>query len=630
MTKKTSTTPPNPNIKIRQIKLNPQKIIAWTLIIGLLAASFFGQASKTNTQKVSLSDGLEQIKAGKIDKIEVVGNTLILQTKDGQRLETYKEDRDTVVDLLNSVGVNPDQVNVEVKNLSTAQFIQEALLSFILPTLALFFLFFWMMKQAKGAQQSVFSFGKSKAKLFYKGKQNVTFKDVAGVEEAKKELEEVVDFLKNPKKYQKMGARTPKGVLLVGPPGVGKTLLAKAVAGEAGVPFFSMAGSEFMEMLVGVGAARVRDLFKTAKKHAPAIIFIDEIDAIGRQRGLGITAGHDEREQTLNQILVEMDGFTPNDNVVVIAATNRADLLDPALLRPGRFDRRVFLDMPDIKDRLAILQIHRKGKPFDPNINWHTVAQRTVGFSGADLENMLNEAAILAAQKNKPRITMDEIESAMLKVKMGPERKITQTKEDRLMTAYHEAGHALVAKFTPKAHPVHRVSIVSRGPALGFTEIAPEKDKYSYTKSELLAQIRTMLGGRAAEEIIYNEMTQGAASDIERATEIARQMVVDFGMSELGPIKLSAQYRPVGPGKSLWEKTHISDETQKKVDDQIKKIIQTQYQKAKQILNKKKAILDALAHELVEKETIEAAQLDALIARFQKSSPQPKTKTNQQ
>ncbi|NOY14748.1 MAG: ATP-dependent zinc metalloprotease FtsH [bacterium] len=606
-----------PQVRIRFIKFNPQKLIAWVLIIFLLAVSFIGQAKKTDKEKISLSQALEEIKQSKVKKVEVIGNTLILETKEGKKLETYKEERDTVVDLLASVGIDPGKVNVEIKNLSTAQFIQEALLSFILPTLALFLLFFWMMKQARGAQQSIFSFGKSKAKLFYKGKQDVTFKDVAGVEEAKKELEEVVDFLKNPKKYQKMGARTPKGVLLVGPPGVGKTLLAKAVAGEAGVPFFSMAGSEFMEMLVGVGAARVRDLFRTAKKQAPSIIFIDEIDAIGRQRGLGMTAGHDEREQTLNQILVELDGFTPNDNVVVIAATNRADLLDSALLRPGRFDRRVFLEMPDIADRLAILGIHKRGKPFDENINWHRVAQRTVGFSGADLENMLNEAAILAAQKNRAQITMADIESAMLKVKLGPERKITQTKEDRLMTAYHEGGHALVAKFTPKAYPVHRVSIVSRGMALGFTEITPEKDKYSYTKSELLAQIRTMMGGRAAEELIYDEMTQGAASDIERATQIARQMVVDFGMSDLGPIKLSAQYQPVGPGRSLWEKTTISDETQQKVDEQVKKIIEAEYKKARQILKEKRPILDELAKELVEKETVEGDRLNMIIEKFE-------------
>jgi len=607
--------PANQPVKTKKLPINPQKGAAWLLIILLLVVSIISSSARPVGEKVTLSQALDKVRAGQIKKIEVVGNNLILETTKGDKLETYKEEGDTVFDLLESNNIDPTAVEVEVKNLSTAQFIQEALLTFILPTLALFLLFFWMMKQARGAQQSVFSFGKSRAKLFFKGKQDVTFKDVAGVQEAKKELEEVVDFLKNPKKYQRMGARTPKGVLLIGPPGVGKTLLAKAVAGEAGVPFLSMAGSEFMEMLVGVGAARVRDLFKTAKKQAPSIIFIDEIDAIGRQRGLGLTAGHDEREQTLNQILVELDGFTPNDNVVVIAATNRADLLDSALLRPGRFDRRVILDMPDIEDRLAIIKIHKKGKPFNADINWRKVAERTVGFSGADLENMLNEAAIIAAQRNRSKITNADIQEAMIKVKLGPERKITQTKEDKLLTAYHEGGHALVAKFTPKAHPVHRVSIISRGLALGYTEIAPSKDKYSYTKAELLAQIRTMLGGRAAEEVVYNEMTQGAASDIDRATEIARQMVVDFGMSALGPIRLSAQYKPIGPGKSLWEKTQISDKTQHQVDKAIQDIITSEYQKAKAIIKKHRKLLDELARLLVKKETIDQAQLDKLIAK---------------
>ncbi len=604
--------------KTIKTKINPLKLVIWLIIILFLVLPLIANHSpQQSTQTINLSQALEKIKAGQITKVEVVGNTLLLEDKSNQKYKAYKEDNESIIELLKSVNVSPDQVNLKVVSTSTSQLVQDALLNFILPTLAIFFLFYWMLRQSKGVQQSLFSFGKSRAKIFAKGKQNVTFKDVAGVDEAKRELEEVVDFLKHPKKYRKLGARTPKGVLLVGPPGVGKTLLAKAVAGEAGVPFFSMAGSEFMEMLVGIGAARVRDLFSTAKKHAPAIIFIDEIDAIGRQRGLGITSGHDEREQTLNQILVEMDGFTPNDNVVVIAATNRADLLDPALLRPGRFDRRVFLDMPDINDRLAILEIHKRGKPFNPSLDWKKIAQRTIGFSGADLENMLNEAAILAAQRNKEKIGLEEIEQAMLKVKMGPERKISQTNEDKLMTAYHEGGHALVAKFTPKAYPVHRVSIVSRGLALGFTEISPERDKYSYTRKELLAQIRTMLGGRAAEEIVFGEMTQGAASDIDRATELARQMVVDYGMSELGPVKLSPSYRPLGPGRSLWDKSNISDKTQELVDKEIRKIVNQEYESAKKIIRQHRHLLDVLAKELVKKETIEGDELDELIKRFE-------------
>ncbi len=599
-------------------KINPLKLVIWLIIILFLVLPLIANHSPQQlTQTVNLSQALEKIKAGQITKVEVINNTLLLEDKNNQKFKAYKEDNESIIELLKSINVTPDQVNLKIVSTSTSQLIQDALLNFILPTLAIFFLFYWMLKQSRGVQQSIFSFGKSRAKIFAKGKQDVTFKDVAGVDEAKRELEEVVDFLKHPQKYQKLGARTPKGVLLVGPPGVGKTLLAKAVAGEAGVPFFSMAGSEFMEMLVGIGAARVRDLFSTAKKHAPAIIFIDEIDAIGRQRGLGMTSGHDEREQTLNQILVEMDGFTPNDNVVVIAATNRADLLDPALLRPGRFDRRVFLDMPDINDRLAILEIHKRGKPFSPDLNWKKIAQRTIGFSGADLENMLNEAAILAAQRNKGKIGLEEIEQAMLRVKMGPERKVSQTSEDKLMTAYHEGGHALVAKFTPKAYPVHRVSIVSRGIALGFTEISPERDKYSYTCKELLAQIRTMLGGRAAEEVVSGEMTQGAASDIDRATELARQMVVDFGMSALGPVKLSPSYRPLGPGRSLWDKSNISDKTQASVDKEIRKIVNQEYEEAKKIIRQHRRLLDALAKELVEKETVEGDELDELINRLE-------------
>ncbi len=615
----TNIKKPTPVLKIKRIKVNPTKTIAWLIILVLFILSLTSSQKSNQGKTINLNQALDKIKQGQVTSIEVVNDTLILETKDNQKFQTYKESGDTIIDLLKSIDVSPDSINFKIKNLSTSQFIQEALLTFILPTLALFLLLFWMMKQAKGAQQSVFSFGKSKAKLFYKGKQDVTFKDVAGVNEAKKELEEVVDFLKRPQKYQKMGARTPKGVLLIGAPGVGKTLLAKAVAGEAGVPFFSMAGSEFMEMLVGVGAARVRDLFNTAKKKAPSIIFIDEVDAIGRQRGLGMTAGHDEREQTLNQILVELDGFTPNDNVVVIAATNRADILDPALLRPGRFDRRVHLDMPDISDREAILEIHKKGKPFDPKINWRLIAQRTVGFSGADLENMLNEAAIIAAQKDKKVIDVTDLEEGMLKVKMGPERKISQSREDRLMTAYHEGGHALVAQFTPKAHPVRRVSIVSRGPALGFTEIAPDTDKYSYTKNELLAQIRTLLGGRAAEEVVYNEMTQGAAADIDRATQIARQMVVDFGMSSLGPIKLSDQYQSIGLGKTLMDKTKVSDETLARVDRQISQIIKSEYQKAKKIIRSKKKLLDQLATLLIEKETINGPEFDQIIKQHEQA-----------
>jgi len=436
---------------------------------------------------------------------------------------------------------------------------------------------------------------------------------VAGVDEAKKELEEVVDFLKNPGKYKAVGARTPKGVLLVGPSGVGKTLLARSVAGEAGVPFFSMAGSEFMEMLVGVGSARVRDLFATAKKAAPSIIFIDEIDAIGRQRGHGLMGGHDEREQTLNQILVEMDGFTPNDNVVVLAATNRGDLLDPALMRPGRFDRRVMVDLPDIDGRKAILMIYAKNKPFDPNVNWDAVARRTVGFSGADLENMLNEAAIAVARDARKTVDMKDIEEAATKVKLGPQKKRIQSEEDRKMTAYHEVGHAICAYAQPGMDPVHRISIVSRGMTLGHTLVPPAADRVHETKNRLLGQIAMMLGGRAAEELVFNEMTTGAASDIDKATSVARNMVTEFGMSVLGPVNYGPNQDTVEWGKTYFEQPGISQDMQSKIDMEIKKLVDEGYAKAVAILKKNRKKLDEVSIRLLEIENMDAEEFEKIM-----------------
>ncbi len=464
-----------------------------------------------------------------------------------------------------------------------------------------------------GMGGSMFGMGKSKAKLFAKGKQNVKFADVAGVDEAKMELEEVVDFLKNPDKYAKVGARTPKGVLLIGPAGVGKTLMARAVAGEAGVPFFSMAGSEFMEMLVGVGASRVRDLFDTAKKASPAIIFIDEIDAIGRTRGGGMMGGHDERDQTLNQILVEMDGFTIKENVVVLAATNRPDVLDPALVRPGRFDRRVSLDMPDIEGRKATLAIHAKGKPFAPNIDWTTVAKRTVGFTGADLENMLNEAAILIARENRKEITFDDIEEAATKVKMGPSKKRIQSEDDRKMTAYHEAGHAIATHFLTHTDPVHRISIISRGRALGFTMIPPAADKYQSTRIELLEEICTLLGGRVAEKLIYNDLTAGASSDIDRLTKIARAMVIDYGMSPLGPIDFGPQEGLSEWGRNFMEPTDVSDSKRSEIDSEVKRIVEACEKTTRQILKDKRKIMDKVVVALMEKESLEREEFESIV-----------------
>jgi len=470
-----------------------------------------------------------------------------------------------------------------------------------------------LMRQAKGSQDGLLGFGQSKAKIFIKGKQDVKFADVGGMTEAKQELKEVVDFLKEPKKYLKVGARTPKGALLVGPSGTGKTLLARAVAGEANVQFLSIAGSEFMEMLVGVGASRARDLFKTAKKLAPAIIFIDEIDAIGRKRGMGFAGGANEREQTLNQILVEMDGFESNDNVIVIAATNRGELLDPALIRPGRFDRRVQVSLPDLAEREAIIKIHVKGKPLSENVSFSRIAKSTVGFSGADLENMLNEAAIAIARESRKEILMSDIEEASLKVKLGPSKKRLQNDYERKMTAYHEAGHAILAHVQPYSDPVHRISIISRGRALGFTFTPPERDKLQITKSELENKIVELLGGRAAEQIKFNEQTAGASSDIDQATRIARAMVTEYGMSDLGPMNFSPQYTNEDFGKMWGEPNKISDQLQQQVDQETKKIIKNALQQSEKLLVKHDEQLTKVAERLLEVETLDRDEFKKII-----------------
>jgi len=596
-----------------KFKINLKNILLWVLILWVgfsFLVSLKMQAP--GKEKIPLSQVLSDIKEGKIEKIEIEDSRLYLTYKDGGVFLSQKEPGVSFTETLKSADISPQEVNLVVKDLPISGALLD-IISTVVPVALMIFFFFYLFRQAKGAQESIFSFGKSTARVFAKGRQVITFKDVAGVDEAKKELQEVVDFLKHPEKYRKLGARTPKGVILIGPSGTGKTLLAKAVAGEANVPFFSAAGSEFMEMLVGVGPARIRDLFANAKKSAPSIIFIDEIDAIGRQRGLGITAGHDEREQTLNQILVEMDGFTPADNVIVLAATNRGDLLDPALMRPGRFDRRVTLDLPDLEDRKAILAIHARGKPFEKDVDWDQVSRSTVGFSGADLENMLNEAAILAARENRKAIIMKDINEAGLKVKLGPEKKRLQTDEERKMTAYHEAGHAVVSYHLPHMDPVSRVSIISRGLAMGFTLIPPTKERYTETKSHLEETITSLFGGRAAEELVFNEFTAGAASDIDRATQIARRMVVDFGMSQLGPVYLGPQMEETEWGKSWWQPTEISPKMAAKVDEEIKRIVDEGYQKALQILKKYRKKLDLVAQELLEKETIEGEEFQKLM-----------------
>lgn len=599
-----------------RLKLNLWKIVLMTVLALLFLPFFFSVLEyRDNELKVDTSRALADIKEGKVKEVKVQDAKLLLTYSDDKVKIATKENNESFADLLEKEGIEPSKVKYTVVDQSVSKVVGE-IIGVVLPIVLMAALFFYIIKSQTRGAQDIFSFGRSKARLFAKGKQDVTFADVAGVDDAKKELIEVVDFLKSPAKYRKIGARTPKGVLLFGPAGVGKTLLAKAVAGEAGVPFFSMAGSEFMEMLVGVGASRVRDLFANAKQATPSIIFIDEIDAIGRQRGRGFIGGHDEREQTLNQILVEMDGFTPNDNVVVIAATNRGDLLDPALLRPGRFDRRVTLDMPDKEGRSLILKIHARGKKFVRRINWDRIADRTVGFSGADLENMLNEAAISAARQNKTAIEMTDIEEAATKVKLGPAKKKLQSEEDKRLTAYHEAGHALVAHFLPKVDPVQRISIVARGVSLGHTEITPVADRSHETKTRLIQSIAVMLGGRAAENLVFNEMTAGAASDIKNATRYAKAMVVDLGMSPLGPINFGSTSETGEFGNVEWyEGASISPATQEKVDNEIKKIIDTGLKTATEVIAKNRKLLDKVVEKLLEKETIDRDEFEKIVGK---------------
>ena len=586
-------------------------------ILGVLLFAFLTLTTNPAgrfAQEKPISEVISDIKADRVEKIEVDGDKLNVDLKDNGQYIARKEEGQSFFSALEAAQVDPTKTIITVKDRTFSQ-IWVTILTTFLPLILIAAFFFFIFRQAREGASSIFSFGQSRARQFTRDMSKVTFKDVAGVDEAKQELQEVVDFLKHPEKYRAIGARTPKGALLVGPAGTGKTLLARAVAGEAGVPFFSVAGSEFMEMLVGVGAARVRDLFGQAKKAAPAIIFVDEIESIGRMRGLGFSGGHDEREQTLNQILVEMDGFTPNDNVMVMAATNRPDLLDPALTRPGRFDRRVTLDLPDIEGRKAIIQIHKKGKPFSKDVDDERIARRTVGFSGADLANMLNEAAILAARGAKKEIDSIDIEEAATKVKLGPQRKRMQTTEERKMTAYHEAGHAIVAHLMPHVDPVHRISIVARGLTGGHTLVPPSVDRYTETKKRLLEQIATLLGGRAAEDMVFGEFTTGASSDLEIASTIAREMVTQFGMSDLGPTIFSPR-----PQFGIWpvmggEGTQVSPELAAKIDREIAKIIDEGYKKAKETLSKSRAKLDKVADTLLEKETLDRDEFEQLVGK---------------
>lgn len=587
------------------------------ILILIIGASFaYSESAKKvekNFQEASISQVVEEINNNQVDRILVDGNKLeifLKEKKDGKDKEVaYKEEGIS----LTTYGIAPDKVKIEVKNNEAGSIWMD-----ILPT-AILFLFmagfiYLMLRAAQGANQQAMSFGKSRARVNLQDSR-VTFNDVAGSEEAKKDLVEIVDFLKNPKKYKDLGAEIPKGVLLLGPPGTGKTLLAKAVSGEAGVPFFSISGSEFVEMFVGVGASRVRDLFAKAKRNAPCIIFIDEIDAVGRQRGAGLGGSHDEREQTLNQILVELDGFETDLGVIVIAATNRPDVLDPALLRPGRFDRRVLIDLPDIKERDAILKVHAKGKPFETDVNLFKIAQKTPGFSGADLKNLLNEAAILTARDNKTTISMDYLNESIEKVLMGPERKSKViTENEKKITAYHEAGHALVAHFLPNADPVQKISIVSRGRALGYTWNPPEFDRVLKSKSAFEDDIAVYLAGRESEILIFGELTTGAQNDLKEASRMARKMVTEYGMSDrLGPISFGGKDEIVFLGRDIAEAKNHSEKTATIIDDEVQIIMTKAEAVANEIITKHKNILEKIANVLLEKEVIEREEFESLI-----------------
>jgi cell division protease FtsH len=579
------------------------------IMVAVLAIFFTLFSPPAKESQIGISDLYALIvrdaKSNRVDQIVIQENRVIADTSEGRKV-AIKSDRQDVLADLNQRGVRDEQVKVEVRERS--QFTSWlGIIGSFLPVIIFGALLLFMMRQAQGSNNQALSFGKSRARMFMGNKPTITFADVAGVEEAKQELAEVVEFLKYPEKFAALGARIPRGVLLVGPPGTGKTYLSRAVAGEAGVPFFSISGSEFVEMFVGVGASRVRDLFDQAKRNAPCIVFVDEIDAVGRQRGAGLGGSHDEREQTLNQILVEMDGFDTNTNVIVLAATNRPDVLDPALLRPGRFDRRVVLDNPDIRGRKAILDVHSRGKPLDKDVQVDVLAKQTAGFSGADLANLLNEGAILAARRNKKTIGMDELEEAIDRVIAGPERKsrVISDKEKRI-TAYHEVGHALVAKMLPNCWPVHKMSIVARGLSGGHTRYLPPEDQYMHTRSFMEDTLSSMLGGQAAEEIVFQEITTGASDDLEKATDLARHMVTRYGMSrKLGPRTFGKKEELVFLGRDISETRNYSDATAHAIDEEVSEIISKAHRTAKEILTKHRGKLDQIAERLIREETLD-------------------------
>jgi cell division protease FtsH len=587
------------------------KNIALWLVISLMMILLFNLFNKPKPvqEKLAYSDFITAVDGGKVSGVTIQGNDVIGKFSDGKEFRTYKPaDADLVDKLLENkvaISARPEEEKFSWFSIFISWF----------PLILLVGVWIFFMRQMQAGGGKAMAFGKSRAKLLTEAQTKITFEDVAGVDEAKEELEEIIQFLKDPKKFTKLGGRIPKGVLLVGPPGTGKTLLARAVAGEAGVPFFSISGSDFVEMFVGVGASRVRDLFVQGKKNAPCIIFIDEIDAVGRHRGAGLGGGHDEREQTLNQLLVEMDGFESNEGVILVAATNRPDVLDPALLRPGRFDRQVVVPRPDVKGREMILKVHAKKTPLAPNVDLGVIARGTPGFSGADLSNVVNEAALLAARKDKSMVDMQDFDDAKDKVLMGVERRsMVISEEEKKNTAYHEAGHTLVAKLIPGTDPIHKVSIIPRGMALGITMQLPLEDKHSYSRESLLNRIAVLMGGRAAEEIIFNSKTTGAGNDIERATEIARKMVCEWGMSDkLGPVTFGKKDEQIFLGREMATHKNYSEATAVEIDEEIRKIVDNSYARVLQLLKDNIEILHRLSSELVEKENLSGDEVETIV-----------------